>query len=87
MNDTTLISTKPFIKCLSEKQLNYLSKNLPTLNIYSISKLIFSNNRQTAVFHFSFGKTGTGFFSFESVFVSKVFGKWVIIQKFDWGMS
>jgi hypothetical protein len=87
IKDTILISGKPFIKCLSEKQLNYLSKNLPTLDIYSISKLIFSDNRQTAVFHFSFGKTGTGFFSFESILISKVFGKWIIIQRFDWGMS
>lgn len=87
LNDTTLISAKPYIKCLSEKQLNYLSKNLPTLDIYSISKLIFSDNRQTAVFHLSFGKAGTGFFSFESIFISKVFGKWIVIQKFDWGMS
>jgi hypothetical protein len=87
MNDTALISGKPYIKCLSEKQLDDVSKNLPTLSIYSISKLIFSNNRQTAVFHLSFGKAGTGFFSFESIFISKVFGKWVIIQRFDWGMS
>ena len=87
MDGTTLISSKPFIKCLSEKQLNYLSKNLPSLDIYSISKLIFSDNHQTAVFHFSSGKAGTGFFSFESILISKVFGKWIVIQRFDWGMS
>lgn len=87
MNDTTLISRKPYIKCLSQKQLNYVSKNLPTLSIYSISKLIFSDNRQTAVFHLSYGKAGIGFFSFESIFISKVFGKWIIIRRFDWGMS
>lgn len=87
MNDTTLISGKPYIKCMSEKQLDYISKYSPTLSIYSISKLIFSENRKRAVFHLSFGKAGTGFFSFESIFISKVFGKWVIIQRFDWGMS
>ena len=87
MNDTTLISGKPYIKCLSEKQFDYVSKNLPTLSIYSISKLIFSDNRQTAVFHLSYGKAGIGLFSFESIFIGKVFGKWIIIRRFDWGMS
>ena len=69
------------------KTISLLSKYLPTQNIYSVSKLIFSDNRQTAVFHFSFGKAGTGFFSFESILISKIFGKWIIIRKFDWGMS
>ncbi len=87
MNDTTLISGKPYIKCLSEKQLVYVSKYLLTLSIYSISKLIFSDNRQTAVFHLSYGKAGIGFFSFESIFISKVFGKWIIIRRFDWSIS
>jgi hypothetical protein len=87
MNDTTLISGKPYIKCMSEKQLDYISNYSSALSIYSISKLIFSDNHQTAVFHFSFGKAGIGFFSFESIFISKVFGKWIIIRRFDWGMS
>ena len=87
MNDTALISGKPYIKCLSEKQLDYVSKNLPTLSIYSISKLIFNDNRQAAVFNLRYGKAGIGFFSFESIFISKVFGKWIIIRRFDWGMS
>jgi len=86
-NDTTLTDRKPYIKCLSEKQLDSVSKYAPTLDVYSISKLIFSNDEQSAVFHFSRGKAGTGFFSFETVLIHEVFGKWIIIRRFDWGMS
>ena len=86
MNDTTLIDRKPYIKCLSEKQLDSVSKYSPTLSVYSISKLIFNDDHDTAVFHLNFGKAGK-YFSFESILIHKVFGKWIIIRRFDWAMS
>lgn len=85
-NDTILIDRKPYIKCLSEKQLDSVSKYSPTLSVYSISKLIFNNRHDTAVFQLDFGKAGK-YFSHESILIHKVFGKWVIIQKYDWSMS
>lgn len=85
-NDTILIDKKPYIKCLSEKQLDSVSKYSPTLGVYSISKLIFNNSHDTAVFQLDFGKAGK-YFSHESILIHKVFGKWVIIQKYDWSMS
>ena len=85
-NDTILIDKKPYIKCLSEKQLDSVSKYSPTLSVYSISKLIFNNSHDTAVFQLDFGKAGK-YFSHESILIHKVFRKWVIIQKYDWSMS
>lgn len=85
-NDTTLIDRKPYIKCLSEKQLDSVSKYSPTLSVYSISKLIFNDKHDTAVFQLDYGKAGR-YFSFESVLIHKVFGKWVIIRRFDWLIS
>lgn len=85
-NDTILIDREPYIKCLSEKQLDSVSKYSPALSVYSISKLIFNNSHDTAVFQLDFGKAGK-YFSHESILIHKVFGKWVIVQKYDWSMS
>jgi len=85
-NDRTLITIKPFIKCLSSKQLDSVSKYSPTVSVYSISKLIFDENHQTAIFQLNYGRAERSF-SFESVLISKVFGKWIIIRRFDWMIS
>jgi hypothetical protein len=85
-NDTTFLSRKPYIKCLSEKQLDSVSTLVPTLSVYSISRLVFDNNQQTATFELAYGKGGR-YFSFESVIIKKIFGRWIIVQKFDWKIS
>ena len=85
-NDTTILRRKPYIKCLSEKQLDSISIIGPALSVYSISRLIFDNNQQTAIFEFAYGKGGR-YFSFESVLIKKIFSRWIIVQKFDWKIS
>jgi hypothetical protein len=85
-NNTALIDEKPYIKCLSENQLDSIFKFSPTLSVYSISKIIFNANQDTAVFQLNLGKAGRCF-SFENILISKVFGKWIVIRRFDWVMS
>ena len=54
--------------------------------IYSLGNIIFDNSGEHAIFSF------TGLPDFErawghTVFIKKVFGKWVIITRFDYWMT
>lgn len=84
--DTVLLGRKPYIKCLSEKELVSISTYLPTQSVYSISRLSFDDNHQTAVFQLDHGRGGRYFYS-ESLLIKKVFGRWIIIQRFGFIMS
>lgn len=85
-NDTSFLSRKPYIKCLSKKQLDFVSTFASTSDLYSLGQLVFDNNQQTAIFEFAYGKGGR-YFSFESVVIKKVFSRWIIVRKFEWRIS
>ena len=85
-NDTSFVGRNPYIKCLPTDQLDSVSTYSPTFMVYSISRPVFDNNRQTAVFNLAYGR-GRRYFSFERILIKKVFGKWIIIQSFDWRIS
>ena len=84
--DTTFVNRKPHIRCVSQKQLDSISTFSSTSSVYSISQLLFDNNQQTAIFQFEYCKGGRYFF-FETVLIKKIFGRWRIVQKFDWAIS
>jgi hypothetical protein len=54
--------------------------------VYSIGQIIFDNSKETAIFSFmrsSFSDAASGY----TVLIKKVFGKWVIVTRFDYWMT
>lgn len=85
-NDTT-IGLKPFVKCLSTDEMDLLFESpQKRRRIYFIDKIIFDDKRENAVFNFGY-TSWPGDFSSEKILIKKVFGKWVIITRFNFLMS
>jgi hypothetical protein len=85
-NDT-IIAKKPVFKLLTQSEIDQIFERTKKRQyIYSISNILFDNSQENALFHFSV-KPWPGEFRSETILVKKVFGKWRIIERFDFGMS
>ena len=85
-NDTIIVK-KPIFKCLSRNEINTLfEKTQKRQTIYSISKILFDNSRENAIFHFTVLPWINDFYG-ETILIKKVFGKWIIITRFDFIMT
>lgn len=86
VNDT-IFQKKPFVKCLSQTEIKALfEKAKIRQRIYSISKILFDDSRENAVFDFLY-TPWPGDLSGYKIFIKKVFGKWVIISRFNYSLS
>jgi len=86
VNDT-VIGKKTVFKCLSKDEIDQLfKKTKKRQKIYSISKILFDNSKQNAIFHFIIIPWPGDFYS-ETILLKKVFGKWKIIERFDFTMT
>lgn len=87
LENDTVIGKKPVFKCLSKDEIDQLfEKTKKREKIYSISKILFDNSKENAIFHFII-IPWPGDFYFESILIKKVFGKWKIIERFDFTMT
>jgi hypothetical protein len=86
VNDT-IFQKKPFVKCLSQIEKKALfEKTKIRQRIYSISKILFDDSRENAVFDFLY-TPWPGDVSGYKIFIKKVFGEWVIIARFNHSLS
>ncbi|MCL2311990.1 MAG: hypothetical protein FWC41_05820 [Firmicutes bacterium] len=99
VENDTIIGKKPIFKSLSEYEMTQiLDRNQKLFNsnrqqfyenqeiIYSIGRIIFDNSKETAIFSF-LGSSRSEFAWGHNVLIKKVFGKWIIITKFDFWMT
>ena len=84
----TIIVKKTFLKCLSKSEIDTEPYNTKQDRIYAIGKIVFDNSRETAIFSFAFSRlSDSDVAGGYTVLIKKVFGKWVIITKFDHWIS
>lgn len=83
----TVISKNPFFISLTKGDINQLfERTKKRQKIYSISKILFDNSKENAIFHFIL-TPWPGDFYFETILIKKIFGKWKIITRFDISMT
>jgi hypothetical protein len=86
-DNDTLIPKVHIFKCLSE---NEVTKRFEITrqrqSIYSISKILFDNSGENAIFHFM-TIPWPGDFSSETILIKKIFGKWIIVMRFDFALT
>ncbi|WP_321372847.1 hypothetical protein [uncultured Draconibacterium sp.] len=76
----TFVGDKPYIKCIKSNQIDALQKQKRPV-VYAISKIVFDDKKENAIFrHTANGQVLIE----ESILIKKIFGKWVIISRFDW---
>jgi hypothetical protein len=84
-NDTIKVK-KPVFKSLSQSEIDLLFKRTKKRqNVYSISKILFDNSHENAVFHIT-RNPWPGDVSSDTILIKKVFGKWKIIERFDFSI-
>jgi hypothetical protein len=87
LENDTVIGKKTVFKCLSKDEIAQLfEKTKKRQKIYSISKILFDNSKENAKFHFVLIPWPGDFYS-ETILIMKVFGKWKIIERFDFTMT
>jgi hypothetical protein len=87
LENNTVIGKKPVFKCLSKGEIDQLfEKTKKREKIYSISKILFDNSKENAIFHFIIIPWPGDFYS-ETILIKKIFGKWKIIERFDFTMT
>ncbi len=87
LENDTVISKKPIFKCLSKVEIDELfEQTKKRQKIYSISKILFDDLRENAIFRFTM-IPWPGDFSSETILIKKVFEKWKIIERFDFIMT
>jgi hypothetical protein len=87
LENDTIIGEKPVFKCLTKIEINQLfEKTKKRQEIYSVSKLLFDNSHENAIFHFIIIPWPGDFYS-ETILIKRVFGKWKIIERFDFIMT
>ncbi len=87
LENNTVISKKPVFKCLSKTDIDRLfEKTKQRQKIYSVSKLLFDNLHENAIFHFTTIPWPGDFYT-ETILIKKVFGKWKIIERFDFSIT
>ena len=87
LENDTVIGKKPIFKCLSKEEIDQLfERTKKREKIYSISKILFDNSKENAIFHFIIIPWPGDFYS-ETILIKQVFGKWKIIERFDFTMT
>jgi hypothetical protein len=87
LENDTVIGKKLVFKCLSKYKIDQLfEKTKKREKIYSISKILLDNSKENAIFHFII-ITWPGDFYSETILIKKVFGKWKVIERFDFTMT
>ncbi|OYT17164.1 MAG: hypothetical protein B7C24_03880 [Bacteroidetes bacterium 4572_77] len=85
-NDT-IIGEKPIFKSLTRNEMNQIfERTQKRQKIYSVSKILFDESKENAVFHFT-TIPWHGYFSSETILIKKIFGKWIIVTRFDFVMT
>jgi hypothetical protein len=83
----TIIGKKPFVQCITDNEEKVLfERTKKRQRIYSISKLLFDNNHENAIFNLYYTPF-PGDVSSHTIFIKKIYGKWVIILRFGYRMS
>jgi len=87
--DTFIRKNSFFLKCLSESEikkivdnqkLHYFTNEEP---LYSIGNIIFDKSKENAIFRVDVSSSPGSSLGY-TVFIKKVFGRWVIITSFDY---
>ena len=87
LENDTVIGKKTVFKCLTKDEIDQLfEKTKKRQKIYSISKILFDNSKENAIFHLATIPWQGDFYS-ETILIKKVFGKWKIIERFDFSMT
>jgi hypothetical protein len=76
----TFVGKKPVIKCIEKSRINTLLKQRRAA-VYTIGKNVFDDKKENAIFRYSIN--GQGVFIEESILIKKIFGKWIILSRFD----
>jgi len=86
----TFIRKKPFfLKCLSESEIKKIVDNQESYYFtnqepfYSIGNIIFDKSKENAIFRVDVSSSPGSSLGY-TVFIKKIFGKWVIITSFDY---
>lgn len=86
-DNDTIIRKKPIFKVMSNDEVSKLFERTQTRQkVYSISKILFDDIKENALFYFTI-TPWPGDFSSEAILIKKVFGKWTRISSFDFIMS
>ncbi len=87
VENDTVNSKRPVFECLTKVEIDLLfEQTKKRQKIYSISKILFDDSKENAIFHFKI-IPWPGDFSSETILIKKVFGKWKIIERFDFTMT
>ena len=83
----TELSKSSFISLVSKLEVeNLLEKKGKRYQIYSISKILFDSSGENAIFHFLI-RSRPKQFSMTTVLIKKIFGRWIIVESFDFVMT
>jgi hypothetical protein len=85
VREDTIICKKPIFKCVPKNKIEMTSYQTRE-NVYWIGELLFDNSRENAIFHF-FGSSHPNSMWGHTILIKKIFGKWVIITRFDYWMT
>ena len=87
LENDTVIRKMPVFICLSKVEIEQLfEQTKKRQKIYSVSNILFDNSHENAVFHFIIIPWPGDFYA-ETILIKKVFGKWKIIERFDFSMT
>lgn len=79
----TILEKRPIIRCLSRDEEDLHFKKSNDLNpIYAFSKMLFDDSRENAIFNF-YQIWRPGYAGGCTILIKKVFGKWVIVTKYN----
>ncbi len=71
----------PTFKCISRDEMNQIfEKTKRRQRFYSISKILFDDSKENAIFDF-YAIPWPGSFYLETIVIKKIFGKWVIVTR------
>ncbi len=81
------VGIKPVFKCLSRDEMNQIFERTKRRQcFYSITKILFDDSKENAIFDFM-EIPWPGSFYLETIVIKKIFGKWVIVTKYNFMMT
>lgn len=87
LENDIIIAKKPFVYCISEDEKNTLFERVKKRQrIFSISKLLFDKNHENAILNLCYTPF-PGEVSGHTIFITKIYGKWIIVARFGYFMS
>jgi hypothetical protein len=83
----TIIDSKPVFVCMSKRNINLLfEKTKKRQPVYAISKILYDDSGENAIFDLTC-IPWPGDFSSQTIFIKKIFGKWIIVSRFHFLLS